>query len=257
VQVAYALHQMKQIAPEHPEWKGKQPYQAAIDGNEKYFVDDMLAGGHAIFEVMQLTHAGMSIEAFDQNVRAFFKSAQHPKYKVPFTQIGYVPMVELLQYLRANDFKTYICSGGGIDFMRVIAPDMYGIVPENVIGSNARNVFQQVDGKWQLTKTAKDLFNNDKLGKPVGIDLHIGRVPIFSAGNVRTGGDIAHLTYCRSNTLPTLQLMLNHDDAEREYAYSEKDNASLKAAKQQGWHVVSIKDDWKRVFSFQSKKKVR
>ena len=140
-------------------------------------------------------------------------------------------MVELLAYLRANGFKTYICSGGGIDFMRVISEETYGIVPENVIGTNGRNKFKQVDGQWQLFKTADHLFFNDKATKPTGIDLRIGRKPIFAGGNVRSGGDIGMLTYCHSNTLPSFQLLVNHDDDKREYAYAEKDNASLKQAK--------------------------
>ena len=159
-------------------------------------------------------------------------------------------MLELLVYLRANGFKTYICSGGGIDFMRVVSEKTYGIVPENVIGSNARDRFEKIDGKWQLMKTGEDLFNNDKTGKPVGIDLHIGRKPIFAAGNVRSGGDISMLTYCHSNQLPSLQMLVNHDDADREFAYSEKDSASLNAAREQGWHVVSMKSDWKQIFAF-------
>ena len=159
-------------------------------------------------------------------------------------------MLELLQYLRTNGFKTFICSGGGIDFMRVFAEDTYGIVPENVIGSFAMNKFEQVDGKWKIIKAKKNLFINDGLTKPVGIDRQIGRIPIFVAGNVRSGGDIGQLTYSHTNTLPNFQLLINHDDETREFAYAEKDDASLNAAKKYGWHVVSMKDDWKQIFAF-------
>jgi hypothetical protein len=124
------------------------------------------------------------------------------------------------------------------------------VVPQNVIGSNGRNVFEQVDGNWQIMKTADSLFKNDKEGKPAGIDLHIGRVPVFSAGNVRTGGDIAMLTYSQLNSLPSFQLLINHDDREREYEYAEKDGASIQAAKNGDWHVVSMKNDWKTIFAF-------
>jgi len=249
VQFEFAIHRIKAMAGDHPEWKELEPYKSVLAGDSQFLVDDLINGGHEFLKVMETSHAGMSVEEFDRHVRDFFATAKHPKLKVAYTQLAYAPMVELLAYLRANDFKTYICSGGGIDFMRVISEETYGIVPENVIGSNGRNVFKQVDGKWQLIKTAEHLNINDKSEKPVGIDLHIGRKPIFAGGNVRSGGDIGMLTYCHSNTLPSFQLLVNHDDDEREYAYAEKDNASLKQAKAQGWNVVNIKSDWKTIFS--------
>jgi phosphoglycolate phosphatase-like HAD superfamily hydrolase len=250
VQIAFAIQRVKQMAPAHPEWKDRQPYKAVLAGDEQYLINDLLSGGHAILEVVEASHAGISRETFQQDVREFFETAKHPKFNVPYTKAVYAPMLELLAYLRGNGFKTYICSGGGIDFMRVVSETTYGISPENVIGSNARDRFEKIDGKWQLMKTGEDLFVNDKTGKPVGIDLHIGRKPIFAAGNVRSGGDISMLTYCHSNQLPSLQVLVNHDDADREFAYSEKDSASLNAAREQGWQVVSMKSDWKQIFSF-------
>ena len=201
-------------------------------------------------ELFVATHAGMPVEDFNNSVKKFLNTVLHPKYKKKFSEAIYQPMLELLRYLRANGFKTYICSGGGIDFMRVFAEDTYGIVPENVIGSFAVNTFEQVDGKWTIIKDKKNLFINDGLGKPVGIDRQIGRIPIFACGNVRSGGDIGQLTYSHTNPLPNFQLLINHDDDVREFAYAEKDNASLNAAKEQGWQVVSMKKDWKRVFPF-------
>ncbi|TWU31603.1 HAD family hydrolase [Novipirellula artificiosorum] len=249
VQFEFAVYRIKAMAGDHPEWKEQEPYKSVLAGDPQHLVDDLINGGHEFLKVMETSHAGMSVEEFDRHVRDFFATAKHPKLNVAYTQLAYTPMVELLAYLRANGFKTYICSGGGIDFMRAISEETYGIVPENVIGTNGRNVFKQVDGKWQLFKTADHLFFNDKATKPTGIDLHIGRKPIFAGGNVRSGGDIGMLTYCHSNTLPSFQLLVNHDDDEREYAYAEKDNASLKTAKAQGWHVLNMKSDWKTIFS--------
>ena len=249
VQFEFAIHRIKAMAGDHPEWKELEPYKSVLAGDLQRLVEDLKNGGHEFLKVMETAHAGMSQEEFDRHVKDFFSTAKHPKFNVAYTKLAYAPMLELLAYLRANDFKTYIASGGGIDFMRVISEETYGIVPENVIGSNGRNVFKQVDGKWQLFKTAEHLNINDKTEKPVGIDLHIGRKPIFAAGNVRSGGDIGMLTYSHSNTLPSFQLLVNHDDDKREYAYAEKDNASLKQAKAQGWNVVNIKSDWKTIFS--------
>ena len=255
VQLEFAVYRIQAMAGDHPEWKEKEPYKSVLAGDTQFFVTDLITGGHAILRVLETSHTGISKQEFDGYVKEFFATAKHPHFRVPYTQLTYTPMIELLVHLRANDFKTYICSGGGIDFMRVIAEQAYGIAPENVIGSNGRDVFTQVDGQWQLIKTADDLFNNDKAGKPVGIDLHIGRKPILAVGNVRSGGDIGMLTYCHSNPLPSLQILINHDDAQREYAYAEKDNASLNAAKAQGWHVVNMKADWKTIFSIENSAK--
>jgi hypothetical protein len=157
-------------------------------------------------------------------------------------------MIELLDYLRANGFKTFICSGGGIDFMRGVSAELYGIPPEQVIGSSMKKELQQVDGKWVLSRTGKRILLNDKEVKPVNIDLHIGQRPLLAMGNVRSGGDIGMLNYSQGRSGPSLQLLVNHDDEKREFAYAEDDNASISAAKANGWFVVSIKNDWKSVF---------
>ena len=155
------------------------------------------------------THTGMPLAEFDMEAKEFFNSSRHPKFNKMYTETVYQPMLELLQYLREHGFKTYICSGGGNDFMRVIAEDTYGIVPEYVIGSFAMNTFQQVDGSWKIVKDHKNLFINDKETKPAAIEQRLGRIPIFVAGNVRTGGDIAQLTYSETNSLPNFQLLIN------------------------------------------------
>jgi len=250
IQIAYVVYQVQKMAADHPEWKGKQPYKAAIDGDMDFLVNDLLNHGKAVGQLFKVTHTGINLAEFNVRVEEFFARAEHPKFGVPYTQVTYQPMLELLDFLRANGFKTYICSGGGIDFMRVISEEIYGIVPEQVIGSYGRNVFKEVDGKWQLMKTADQFFMNDKKGKPEGIDLHIGRIPIFATGNVRSSGDIAMLTFSQTNSLPSFQLLINHDDGQREFKYAEKDGASLSAAQAGGWHVVNMKEDWKQIFPF-------
>jgi hypothetical protein len=254
VQLEFVLYRIKKLAPEHPEWKNTLPYKAVLDGDNSYLINDIKENhGREVLQLVLTTSAGMTLEEFNDEVKVFFKEVKHPKYDKAFTETIYQPMLELLEYLRANEFKTYICSGGGLDFMRVIAEPTYGIVPENVIGSFAMNSFVQADGTWEIVKEGKGIFICDKDTKPVGIDQHIGRIPIFVAGNVRTGGDIGQLTYSQTNTLANFQLLVNHDDAVREFAYSEKNNESLDAAKAGNWHVVSMKNDWLKIFPFDEK----
>ena len=251
VQLEFIAYQIREMSPQHPEWKSQDPYKAVLEGNKDYLVNDYINNhGKGLHELVLATHTGMSVQEFGTMVLDFFNTAQHPQFKQKYNKTAYQPMLELLQYLRNKGFKTYLSSGGGIDFMRVISLDTYGIVPENVIGSFAINSFEQVDGEWKIIKGTKNIFMHDGLTKPIGIDLHIGRIPIFVAGNVRSGGDIGQLTYSQTNELPNFQLLINHDDEVREFAYAEKDNASLNAAKSGGWHVVSMKNDWKRIFPF-------
>jgi hypothetical protein len=252
VQLEFVAYQVKKMAPQHPEWKSRNPYKAILEGDTDYLVNDYMNNhGKGMFELILATHAGVTTEEFDDMVLEFLRNAQHPTFKQSYNKTAYQPMLELLAYLRNNDFKTYLSSGGGVGFMRVIANDTYGIVPEHVIGSFAINSFEQVDGEWKIVKSSQNLFMHDGMSKPVGIDLHIGRIPIFVGGNVRSGGDIGQLTYSQTNTLPNFQLLINHDDDVREFAYTEKDNASLNAAKSGEWHVVSMKNDWARIFSFE------
>lgn len=252
-QFEFIAYLIKKMAPDHPDWKSQMPYKAVLEGDNKYLVNDLLNNhGKELMKLVVATHAGMPIETFNAHAKEFFDVAKHPRFNKPFTETIYQPMLELLEYLRRNDFKTYISSGGGTDFMRVIAEDTYGIVPENVIGTFSMSVFEKVDGKWTIVKTDKNLFLNDGLTKPAGIQQRIGRIPIFVGGNVRSGGDIGQLEYSKTNTLPNFQLLINHDDDVREYAYEEKNGASLTAAEEGGWHVVSMKDDWLKIFAFEN-----
>jgi phosphoserine phosphatase len=255
VQLEYAAYQIKKMSPQHPEWKTENPYKAILEGDTEYLVNDYMNNhGKEMFKLILATHAGMSIQDFNKSVLEFLHTAQHPKFNQSYNKTAYQPMLELLAYLRQNDFKTYLSSGGGVSFMRVIANDTYGIVPENVIGSFAINSFEQIDDEWKIIKGSMNMFMHDGMTKPVGIDLRIGRIPIFVGGNVRSGGDIGQLTYSQTNELPNFQLLINHDDEVREFAYAEKDNASLDAAKSGGWHMVSMKQDWRRIFLFEESK---
>jgi phosphoserine phosphatase len=252
VQLEYAAYQIKKMSPQHPEWKSLNPYKAILEGDTEYLINDYMNNhGKEMFKLILATHAGVSVQDFNKRVLEFLHTAQHPKFKQSYNKTAYQPMLELLAYLRDNGFKTYLSSGGGVSFMRVIANDTYGIVPENVIGSFAINSFEQIDGEWKIVKGSKNLFMHDGMTKPVGIDLRIGRIPIFVGGNIRSGGDIGQLTYSQTNELPNFQLLINHDDEVREFAYTEKDSASLYAAKSGGWHVVSMKQDWRRIFSLE------
>jgi phosphoserine phosphatase len=250
IQGMFAVERLKQLLPEHPEWKTQQPFKAALEMDKQYFYT---AGERAVMEIFAATHAGMAQEEFRRLVADFFSTARHPKLNALYKQLAYQPMVDLLRHLRANGFKTYICSGGGVHFMRLVSEEIYGIAPEQVIGSSLLTEFSDVAGKIALQRLPKLGVYNDQEVKPVSIDLHVGRKPVFAAGNVRSGGDVAMLRYSQSSERPSLQLLINHDDAKREFAYSEKDNVSLTAASKHGWTVVSMKNDWKRIFSFENK----
>ncbi|PYK85351.1 MAG: haloacid dehalogenase [Verrucomicrobia bacterium] len=248
IQLFFALDRVKELAPQHPEWKEKEPFASLLKGDVKAA---MAGGEHALLEIVMATHTGMTVGEFEKMVQDWIATAKHPTTKQPFTKMVYQPMVELLAYLRANGFKTFIVSGGGIEFMRPWTEGVYGIPPEQVVGSSGKTKYEMRDGKPVLVKLAEVNFIDDKEGKPVGINQHIGRKPVLSAGNVFSGGDIAMLTYCQSHPGATLQLMVNHDDAAREFAYAEPDDASLKAAAANGWMVVNMKNDWKQIFAFE------
>lgn len=250
IQMVYTFMRVKEMYSSHPEWKNEKIFQAIMDNDKAYIEEDYASGGKGLMQVLEATNTGMTVEAFQQEVLNFFKTAEHPKYKVSYTKVYYVPMLELINYLKANEFEVFICSGGGLDFMRAVSDEIYGIPTQNVIGSFGKAEYEITDGSSEIIKMPELILINDKTGKPVGIDYFIGRKPIFSAGNVRTGGDIAMNTYCQSNKLPSIQLMVNHDDPVREYEYSEPNNASLDASAKNNWNVVSIKNDWKKIFVF-------
>jgi phosphoserine phosphatase len=250
-QLIFALDRVKALAPKHPEWTGKEPFASLLKGDVKA----ALAGGEkAIAEIMMTTHSGMTTEEFDKVVKDWITSARHPISKQPFTSMVYQPMLELLQYMRANGFKTYIVSGGGIEFMRPWAEQVYGIPPEQVIGTTGGLKFEIVDAKPVLQKLPQLAHLDDKEGKPVGIQRHIGRRPIAAFGN--SDGDLQMLQWTCVADGPSFCLYVHHTDADREWAYDRESHIGrldegLDEAKARGWTVVSIKDDWKKVFAFE------
>lgn len=254
-QLFFALDRVKELAPQHPEWKTKEPFASLLKGDVK----GALAGGeHAILEIVMATHAGMTTEEFEAIVTKWNAAAKHPRFKRPFTECVYQPMLELLAYLRGNGFKTFIVSGGGIEFMRPWTEKVYGIPPEQVVGSSIKTKYEMQQGKPVLVRLPKIDFIDDKTGKPVGINSHIGRRPIAAFGN--SDGDRQMLEWTQGGGGARLMMLVHHDDAKREYAYGPKSKVgtfsdSLMAeAKKSGWTVISMKDDWKTIFPFELKK---
>jgi len=247
-QLAFALDRVKALAPQHPEWKAQEPFKSVLAGDLK----GVLAGGErALMEIIASTHAGITTEEFEGVVKAWLASAKHPKSGLFYTQMVYQPMLELLGYLRANGFKTFIVSGGGVEFMRGFAEKAYGIPPEQVIGSTGKLKFELREGKAVLLKLPEIQFVDDKAGKPAAIQAQIGRRPIAAFGN--SDGDLEMLQWTASGPGPHFSLYVHHTDAEREWAYDRassigKLDKGLDAATAGGWTVVSMKDDWKRIF---------
>jgi hypothetical protein len=209
------------------------------------------SGEHGLLEIIAATHSGITTDNFNAIVDSWLKTAQHPRFKRPYTQLVYQPMLELLAYLRANGFKTFIVSGGGIEFMRVFAERVYGVPPEQVVGSYAKMKYEVRDGKPVVVRLPDIEFIDDKGGKPVGIDRFIGRRPILAFGN--SDGDFEMLEYTTGGPGPRLGLIVHHDDAEREYAYDRKSSIGtlergLDEAQARGWTVVSMKGDWRRIY---------
>ena len=257
VQAYFALDRVKALAPQHPEWKTTEPFASLLKGDLK----TAAAGGdRAVLDFFMATHTGMTTAEFEQIVKDWIATARHPKTGKLFTEMIYQPMFELLSYLRANGFKTYIVSGGGIEFMRPWAEETYGIQPEQVIGSSIKTKFEMLDGKSVLVRLPELNFNDDKGGKPVAINQHIGRRPIAAFGN--SDGDREMLEYTQGGSGARFMLLLLHDDAAREYAYGPaKGLPDVKLAaftqalydqsQKDGWTVVSMKTDWNRVFAFE------
>lgn len=245
VEVYFTLARVRELAAKDPSLKERQPFKAALEGDAAYFHE---AGAKAVLELILATHSGMTQEQFAAEARQFIEKARHPKLNRPFTEITYQPMIELLAYLRRNGFQTWLCSGGTIDFMRAFAPQIYSVPVEQIIGSELKLESRMEGDRLVIWRLPEIDAINDKMGKPVGIDRRIGKRPVFVAGNVLSGGDIAMMRYSKGRAGPSFQLLINHDDAAREFAYAEKDNASLNAAKKYGFTVANIKSDWKTVF---------
>jgi hypothetical protein len=254
VQLYFALDRVKALSSQHPEWKTKEPFASLLKGDAK----TALAGGdRALLELVMATHAGMTTVEFEQIVKDWIATARHPKTGKLYTEMVYQPMLEVLAYLRANGFKNFIVSGGGIEFMRPWAEKVYGIPPEQIVGSSIKTKFEMRDGKPVLVRLPELNFNDDKGGKPVGINRHIGRRPIAAFGN--STGDREMLEYAQGGRGARFELLVLHDDAAREYAYGPAlglPNPKLGAftpalydqAKKEGWTVVSMKNDWTTVF---------
>ena len=249
-QLAFALDRVKALAPRHPQWKDQEPFKSVLAGDLK----GVLAGGeHAILELVMATHAGMTTTEFEEIVKEWITTAKQPTSKRPYTDMVYRPMLELLAYLRANGFKTFIVSGGGIEFMRPWTETVYGIPPEQVVGSTITTKFELRDGQPVLVRLPQINFIDDKEGKPVGIHRFIGRRPILAFGN--SDGDLQMLQWTAAGAGARLCLLLHHTDGEREWAYDRQSpigrlDKALDEAGAKGWTVVSMKKDWKHVFPF-------
>jgi len=248
-QLAFVFDRMKALAPAHPEWKDNPLFTAALAGDMK----TVAAGGaKGLLEVAMITHAGMTTEEFAKIAADWIAGAKHPKFACCYTDVIFQPMVELLAYLRANLFKTFIVSGGGVEFMRVFAEKVYGIPPEQVIGSSIVTKFEMVDGVPMLMRLPELDFMDDTVGKPVGINRHIGRRPIAAFGN--SDGDLQMLQWTTAGKGSRFGLLVHHTDAVREYAYDTsplgKLEVALTEAAARGWTVVDMKNDWNRVFAF-------
>jgi hypothetical protein len=249
-QAFFALDRVKALAPQHPEWQTQEPFASLLEGDMKA----ALAGGErAVVALMMATHAGMTSDEFDRIVREWIATAKHPKTGRLLTEMVYPPMLELLAYLRANGFKTFIVSGGGIDFMRPWTERTYGIPPEQVVGSTVKMKFEMRDGAPVLVRLPEVDFVDDGPGKPVGIQRHVGRRPIAAFGN--SDGDLPMMQWTAAGSGPRFCLYVHHTDAGREWAYDRASvgglDKGLGEARARGWTVVDMKTDWRRVFPFE------
>ncbi|MEE4136052.1 MAG: HAD family hydrolase [Desulforhopalus sp.] len=247
-QAFFIFDRIQHLAPQHPEWKEQEPFASVLKGDVKA----ALAGGeHALVEMTMATHAGMTTEEFERIVIDWITTAKHPKTGKLYTEMVYQPMLEVLTYLRANGFKTFIVSGGGIEFMRPWAEKVYGVPPEQVIGSSIKTKYEVRDGQPVIIRLPELNFIDDKAGKPVGIHQHIGRRPIFAAGN--SDGDFQMLEWTTSGAGSRFGMLIHHTDADREWAYDRNSHVGrldkgLDEAQARGWMVVDMQADWKVVF---------
>ena len=248
VQLFFAQHRLKELAANDPTLRERQPYKAFLEDDMKTLA---ALGKKVLFEIALATHANITTDEFDRMVRAWFRTTKHPKLGRPIAECVYRPQLELLSFLRENGFKNFIVSGGGVDFMRPFAEEVYGILPEQVIGSSVKTRFEMRDGRGVLVKLPELGSFDDRDAKPENIFLHIGRRPVLAFGN--SDGDLAMLRYTTSGPRPHLALLLHHDDAEREFAYDRDFRLSplaeaLDRAVDYGITVVSMKRDWQTVF---------
>jgi haloacid dehalogenase-like hydrolase len=250
-QLVFALDRVKTLSPQHPEWKDAQPFKAALEGDMRALA---ASGERGLLVLVMATHAGMSTSEFEKIVLDWIAGTRDPRWKRPYTELVYLPMVELLGFLRANGFKTFIVSGGGIEFMRPWTERVYGVPPDQVVGSSIKTKFEMHDGKPELLRLPEPDFIDDGPGKPVGINEHIGARPLAAFGN--SDGDLEMLQWATMAGGRRLGLIVHHTDAEREYAYDRNTqfgrlDKALDAAASNKWTVVDMKKDWKRIFAFE------
>jgi phosphoserine phosphatase len=256
-QAMFALERVHTLAPQHPEWKDQEPFRSVLTGDKaamaKFSERDWA-------EIIFATHAGMSQAEFQNLVRQWLATAKHPRFKRPYTDLVYQPMREVMDYLRANGFRTYIVTGGGQDFVRAYAQRVYGVPPEQVVGSSIATKYEIKDGTPEIMRLPKLFFDDDHAGKALGIDLFIGKRPYAAFGN--STGDREMLEWTGAGKGPRLKMLVHHDDAQREYDYGPAgglpdtkvgtfDQPLMDEAKAKGWTVISMKDDWKRIFAFE------
>ena len=249
-EMAFALHRVRDLARVHPEWATKEPFKAVIEGDREALI---AAGTRGLIEIVLASHTGMSATLFDTIATEWVRDARHPKFEKPYTELAYQPQLELLRYLEANGFKTFIVSGGSVEFMRTYTEQVYSIPPERVVGSSIETRYEVQGGKPSLLRLPQIDFVDDKVGKQVGIHKHVGLRPILAFGN--SDGDLEMLQWTTVGSGGVrLGLVLRHDDAEREYAYDRESKVgtldkALDLAGQSGWVVVSMKNDWNTVFT--------
>jgi len=250
-QLFFAIDRIKALAPQHPEWKTEQPFKAVLENNMEELAQQ---GEHGLVELVMASHAGNTTEEFEAIVKEWLATAKHPRFDRPYTDLVYQPMLELLDFLRANGFKNFIVSGGGIDFMRPWVEEVYGIPRDQVVGSIIVKEFVNEDGNPVIKRLGKLEFNNDKEGKPIGIQKFIGRKPVFASGN--SDGDLQMLQWTASGDGLRFMLYLHHTDSIREWAYDRESHIGrldkgLDEAKEKGWTVINMKEDWKVIYPFE------
>jgi phosphoglycolate phosphatase-like HAD superfamily hydrolase len=250
-QLAFAIDRVKALSPKHPDWKEKQPFKAVLEDDMKTV---FASGERGLVELVMASHAGMTTDEFEVIVKDWLATAKHPRFKRPYTELVFQPMLELLTFLRANGFTTYIVSGGGIEFMRPWVENVYGIPPEQVVGSSIKVKYEVQDGKPVLVRLPEIDFIDDKIGKPVGIHKFIGRRPIMAFGN--SDGDFEMLEWTTAAKGPRFGLIVRHSDADREWEYDRKSpigrlDKALDEAPRRGWAIADMKQDWKVIYPFQ------
>jgi hypothetical protein len=248
VQGLFTLQRLRAQRERHPEWETLMPFRGALALNGKFFLE---SDERTALTVIAATHSGLTQQEYRREVREFWGRARHPQLNAGWSRTGYQPMQELLALLRMQGFRTFIITAGDVDFVRAIAEDMYSVPPEQVIGTGIPLRPAGGNGRLDMRRTPGEFTLVDGAEKALAVERHIGRRPLLAAGRVRNGGDIDLLRYTQDPTRPALQLLVVHDDWEREFAYHEEDRASLTAAEAGGWRVISMRWDWRRIFAFE------